>query len=77
MAHKPFKQHEEVIKQKPSKPRSLSVEQKGNEGKRVLLSECLAEEEVFEKEKSKKNMPRPQGIHYFQHHHNALLVGKA
>jgi len=54
MAHKPFKQHEEVIKQKPSKPRSLSVEQEGNEGKRVLLSECLAEEEVFEKEKSKK-----------------------
>lgn len=54
MAHKPFKQHEEVIKQKPSKPRTLSVEQEGNEGKRVLLSECLAEEEVFEKEKSKK-----------------------
>lgn len=54
MAHKPFKQHEEVIKQKPSKPRSLSVEQEGNEGKRVLLSEYLPEEEAFEKEKSKK-----------------------
>lgn len=60
MAHKPFKQHEEVIKQKPSKPRSLSVEQEGNEGKRVLLSECLAEEEVFEKEKNKKKCQDPK-----------------
>lgn len=60
MAHKPFKQHEEVIKQKPSKPRTLSVEQEGNEGKRVLLSECLAEEEVFEKENSKKKCQDPK-----------------
>lgn len=62
MAQKTFKQHEEVIKQKPSKPKTLSVEQERNRGKCVLLSVCLAEEEAFENEKKWK-MPRFQGIH--------------
>lgn len=64
MAQKTFKQHEEVIKQKPSKPKTLSVEQDRNRGKCVLLSVCLAEEEAFEKEKNEKCQDSKESINF-------------